>query len=99
MGKMMPIMMFVIMINLHGALAFYYFLSNMLTIFQQKVIFSKTRNKMDDNTDKAMLNELKNTESGHKMRGKIREAEVVENKKTGTKITRIRASDIKKKRR
>ncbi len=99
MGKMMPIMMFVIMINLHGALAFYYFLSNMLTIFQQKVIFSKTRNKMDDNTDKAMLNELKKTESGHKMRGKIREAEVVENKKTGTKITRIRASDIKKKRR
>ena len=99
MGKMMPIMMFVIMINLHGALAFYYFLSNMLTILQQKVIFAKMRDKMDDNTDKAMLDELKKTEGGRKMRGKIREAEVVENKKTGTKITRIRASDIKKKRR
>ena len=45
--------------------------------------------EMDDNTDKAMLKELKN----------IKEAEVVENKKTGTKITRISARDIKKKRR
>lgn len=89
MGKMMPIMMFVIMINLHGALAFYYFLSNIITILQQKLIYSKMRDEMDDNTDKAMLKELKN----------IKEAEVVKNKKTGTKITRISAKDIKKKRR
>ncbi len=89
MGKMMPIMMFVIMVNLHGALAFYYFLSNMITIFQQKVIYSKMREEMDDNTDKAILKELKN----------IKEAEVVKNKKTGKKITRISASDTKKKRR
>ena len=99
MGKMMPIMMFIIMINLHGALAFYYFLSNILTILQQKVIFARAREEMDDNTDRAMLKELKKTEGGRKMRGKIREAEVVENKKTGTKITRISAKDIKKKRR
>ena len=89
MGKMMPIMMFIIMINLHGALAFYYFLSNMITILQQKIIYSKMRDEMDNSTDKAILKELKN----------IKEAEVVENKKTGTKITRKRASDIKKKRR
>ena len=99
MGKMMPIMMFVIMINLHGALAFYYFLSNILTILQQKLILNKVRDDMDDNTDKAILKELKNTESGRKMRGNIKEAEVVENKKSGTKITRISAKDIKKKRR
>ena len=54
---------------------------------------------MDDNTDKAILKELKKTESGKKIRGKIKEAEVVKNKKTGTKITRISAKDIKKKRR
>ena len=89
MSKMMPIMMFVIMINLHGALAFYYFLSNIITILQQKIIYARMRDEMDDNTDKAMLKELKN----------IKEAEVVENKKTGTKITRISARDIKKKRR
>ena len=99
MGKMMPIMMFVIMINLHGALAFYYFLSNILTIVQQKIIYMRARDDMDDNTDKAILKELKKTESGKKMRGKIKEAEVVENKKTGTKITRISAKDNKKKRR
>ena len=89
MSKMMPLMMFMIMINLHGALAFYYFLSNMITILQQKLIFAKMRDDMDDATDKAMTRELK----------KIQEAQVVENKKTGTKITRISAKDIKKKRR
>ena len=92
MSKMMPIMMFIIMFNLHGALAFYYFLSNIITILQQKFIFKRVRNKMDDNTDKAILKELKGVE-------KIQEAKVVENKKTGTKITRIHASDNKKKRR
>ena len=63
------------------------------------MIFAKARDEMDDNTDKAILKELKKTEGGKKMRGKIKEAEVVENKKTGTKITRISAKDIKKKRR
>jgi len=101
MAKMMPIMMFIIMFNLHGALAFYYFLSNIFTILQQKLIFSKVRDEMDDNTDKAILKELKKSEKGSKIAkgAKIREAEVVENKKTGTKITRISAKDNKKKRR
>ena len=89
MTKMMPIMMFLIMINLHGALAFYYFLSNILTIVQQKIIFSMARDEMDNATDKAMTKELKN----------IQEAEIIENKKTGTKIKKISARDIKKKRR
>ncbi len=89
MGKMMPIMMFFIMFNLHGALAFYYFLSNAITVFQQKLVLKKAEEEMDNLADKAILKELKN----------IQEAEVVENKKTGTKITRISAKDIKKKRR
>ena len=89
MSKMMPIMMFVIMINLHGALAFYYFLSNIITIIQQKIIYARARDDMDDATDKAMTREL----------NKIQEAEVIENKKTGTKITRISARNNKKKRR
>ena len=89
MGKMMPIMMFFIMFNLHGALAFYYFLSNAITVFQQKLVLKKAEEEMDSLADKAILKELKN----------IQEAEVVENKKTGTKITRISAKDNKKKRR
>ena len=80
--------MFFIMFNLHGALAFYYFFSNLLTLLQQKFILAKTRDELDDMTDKTILKEL----------NKIQEAEIV-NKKTGTKITRISAKDIKKKRR
>jgi YidC/Oxa1 family membrane protein insertase len=89
MSMMMPLMMFFIMFNLNGALAFYYFLSNVITVIQQKIILNKVDQEIDDMTDKAVLKELKN----------IQEAQVVENKKTGTKITRISAKDIKKKRR
>ena len=89
MAYMMPIMMFIIMFNLNGALAFYYFLSNIITVFQQKIILKKVDAEIDEATDKAILKELNN----------IKEAKVVENKKTGTKITRISARDTKKKRR
>ena len=89
MSIMMPIMMFFIMFNLNGALAFYYFLSNIITVFQQRLILKKVDAEIDAVTDKAVLKEL----------GKIKEAQVVENKKTGTKITRISARDTKKKRR
>jgi len=89
MSMMMPMMMFIIMFNLNGALSFYYFLSNIITIIQQKLVFKKVDTEIDAVTDKAVLKELRN----------IKEAEVVENKKTGTKITRISARDTKKKRR
>ncbi len=89
MSMMMPIMMFFIMFNLNGALAFYYFLSNIITVIQQRIILKKVDAEIDATTDKAVLKELRN----------IKEAEVVKNKKTGTKITRISAKDIKKKRR
>lgn len=89
MSFMMPLMMFIIMFNLHGALAFYYFLNNIITIIQQKIILKRAEREMDDLTDKTILKELKG----------IQEAQVIENKKTGTKITRISAKDNKKKRR
>lgn len=89
MAMMMPVMMFMIMFNLNGALAFYYFLSNIITVVQQRITLKKVDDEIDEVTDKAILKELKN----------IKEAEVIENKKTGTKITRISAKDIKKKRR
>ena len=89
MALMMPLMMFFIMFSLPGALAFYYFLSNIITVTQQRIILNKTEDDIDTVTDKAVLKELKN----------IKEAQVIENKKTGTKITRISAKDTKKKRR
>lgn len=86
MSFMMPMMMFFIMLNLPGALVFYYLLSNLLSILQQKIIFEKDADEMELSADKSVLKELK----------KIKEAEVIENKKTGTKITRISAKDVKK---
>ena len=89
MGTMMPIMLLLIMINLPGALILYYFLSNLLTFIQQKIVLNKAEKEMEISADKAVIKELKH----------IQEAEVIENKKTGTKITRISAKDTKKKRR
>ena len=89
MGTMMPIMLLLIMINLPGALILYYFLSNVITFVQQKVVLNQAEKEMEISADKAVLKELKN----------IQEAEVIENKKHGTKITCISAKDNKKKRR
>lgn len=89
MGTMMPIMLLLIMINLPGALILYYFLSNIITFVQQKIVLSQAEKEMEISADKAVLKELKH----------IQEAEIIENKKTGTKITRISIKDNKKKRR
>lgn len=86
MAVVMPVMMFFIMFNFNGALVFYYFLTNVITAVQQKFVLNKVNVEIDEMTDKEVLKELKN----------IQEAEVVENKKTGTKITRISAKEAKK---
>ena len=78
-------MMFLITFSLNGALAFYYFISNLLTLVQYKII---------DKTDKSVSDQEISKEFKN-----IKEAQIIENKKTGTKITRISAKDIKKKRR
>lgn len=85
MSTMMPIMMFFVMFNLNGALVFYYMLTNLITLVQQHFILKKVNEEIDEVTDKAVLKKLKN----------IQEAEVIENKKTGTKIRRISAKDTK----
>lgn len=87
MNYMMPIMLFMIMFNLPGAIVFYYLVTNVLTYIQYKIALKDVDDKLDDTADRAILRELK----------KVQEAEVVENKKTGTKITRISARDEKNK--
>ena len=89
MAFMMPLMMLMITINLPGALCFYYMLSQLISAIQQKYILDKVDNEMDDNTDRAILKEL------NQKTKQIKEAEVIENKKTGTHITRISAKDAK----
>ncbi len=114
---MTPIMMLMIMVNLPGALVFYYFLNNLITTGIQKIILSQNLSEMEAATDKKIIKELKTLEA--------KEAEIVEkgsdeseptvhktkvvskkshysnskNKKENVHITRISASDNKKKRR
>ena len=106
---MMPIMMLFIMINLPGALVMYYFFSNLITVFIQKIILSKKLEQMEEAADKKVLKELRDATK------KIKEAEIVEdktevsktkstrnasnkNKNSKEHITRIVASDKKKRR-
>ena len=89
MSFMMPLMMLMIMINLPGAIVFYYLSSNIVTIIQQKIVLRRAFDDMDNEADKKILKELRDVK-------KIQEAEIVENKKTGTRITRISAKDAKK---
>ena len=88
-SKQMTVMMPFIMFYLPGALVFYYMLSSAITVIQQRIALKQAEEEMEISADKAVLKELR----------KIKEAEVVENKKTKTKITRITAKDSKKKRR
>lgn len=83
MSIMMPLMMFMFMINLPGAIVFYYLINNIITIIQQKIIFDQRSDELELVAEKAVLKELKN----------LKEAEIIQNKKTGTKITRISAKD------
>ena len=80
--------MLFIMIPLPGALVFYYLLINIVNAFQQKFIFKK---------DETELEAIAGEKTATKVQ-KIKEAQVIENKKTGTKITRISAKDNKKRR-
>lgn len=85
MSIMMPLMMFFIMFYLPGALVFYYLLSSAISVVQQRIVLNKVDDELEIAADKKILKELRG----------IQEAEVIENKKTGTKITRISAKDAK----
>ena len=99
---MMPIMMLFIMISLPGAIVLYYLLNTSITVFLQKVILNKNLEQMEETADKKILKELRETTK------KIKEAELVEpashyakdnkNKNSKVHITRITASDKKKRR-
>lgn len=85
MSKTMPIMMFLIMINLPGALVFYYLISNLMTGVQQRYILTKSESEMEVSADKRVIREL----------NKIEEAQIVKDDK-GKKITKITAKSKKR---
>lgn len=108
MSYMMPIFILLLMINLPGALAFYYFVSNLFTGVQQKYILSKNEEDMEAAADRKILSQLKKAEKFQK----IAEGEIVSEptnnarwmasknaakseEKSGVKITRISAKSRK----
>ena len=95
MSIMMPLMMFIIMFNLPGALVFYFLTNNIFTVIQQHIVLNKDDDEPLSTTTKSSNKNIK----APKNLKKIKEAEVIENKKTGTKITRITAKDSKKSKR
>ena len=84
---MMPLMMLMIMINLPGALVFYYLLNNLLTVCIQKIILSRNYTEMEAAADKRVLKELKEAQ----------EAIIVEDKTDVKKSTTHYASNKNKK--
>lgn len=72
MSKITPLMMLFVMLNLPGALVFYYMTSTVLNSFQQKYIFSRNTEDMENSADKAILRRLK----------KIEEAEIIKDTNT-----------------
>lgn len=85
MSKMMPIMMLLIMINLPGALVFYYLISNIMTGVQQKFVLSRSENEMEVAADKRVIRELNKIEEGKVVKGA-----------GGAKVTRITAKSKKR---
>ena len=97
MNLILPVILFFIMMGLYGALIFYYLISNIIQIIQQKYIFSIDSKEMEEIAQESPKNKLKNA----------KEAIIVKNtpsktikknskEKGGTNIRRIKAKDGKR---
>lgn len=102
MSFMMPVMMFIIMINLPGALVFYYFVGNIFTGIQQRYVLNKNTEEMEASADKRILKELKNIEEAQVVTSDAPKDRWVKNKnstksedKAGVNITHISAGKHK----
>lgn len=98
MVKMLPFMMFFIMLNLPGALALYYATSNIFAAIQQHFLLKHDAEDMMKIASEPVKKQGKKATA--KARAKqAREAELIKGveKSTGTKITRITAKDTPKK--
>ena len=101
---MMPLMMLLIMISLPGALVFYYLLNNIITVFIQKIILNRNYTEMEAAADKRILKELKDAkeavivEDNTKAAAKSKTASSKNKKEEKLHITRISASNKKKRR-
>jgi len=98
--KFMPILMFFIMISLPGALALYYAVSNIFGVIQQHFILKRDEEELEQIAEEPdKKSKATNKDNKAKNRAdKAIEAEVVKTPGSSkTKITRISASDSKRK--
>lgn len=104
---MMPFMMLLIMMNLPGALVFYYLLNNVITVVLQKRILNQDYTEMEAAADKKILKELKEAQEAVIVDDRTIKKELKtthyasdnkQNKNEKVHITRIKASDKKKRR-
>jgi YidC/Oxa1 family membrane protein insertase len=88
MTKFLPIMMFLVFINVFGACVLYYLMTNIMTAVQQTKMFKRDEEEMEELADKKILKDI----------SKIEEGEVVNTPKLKQKynITKISASDKKR---
>lgn len=91
MTKILPFFMFLVMINLPGALTLYYATSNAFAAIQQHYLLKKDTEELEE------LAEEPDKKPGKKATAKARAKEAREAKVTETHITRITAKDTKKK--
>ena len=96
MSYMMPLMMMLLMINLPGALVFYYLISNLMTGIQQKYILGKREDQMEASADRKILRDLKKIVEGQVVDEpksdrwvKSKNAAKSEDGKAGVNVTRI----------
>jgi YidC/Oxa1 family membrane protein insertase len=84
MVKIMPIMMFFIMVNLPGALALYYTVSNLVATAQQHYLLNKDTEEMDELADEIIeKSDAKKTSSAKARADKAKEGNVTRIKAKG----------------
>lgn len=99
MNNMMPLMMLLIMFNLPGALVLYYLLSNSITALLQKILLNRNYTEMEAAADKRILKELREAKEAVIVDDtKVKSPKNSKNKQPKVHITRISASNKKKRR-
>lgn len=92
MSFMLPLMMFMAMINFFGAITFYYFLNNLIQVIQQKIVLSEDSKELEELASKPAKRE-KNAKKAQVVTSPKAKA----SDKNAKNITRIKAKDGKKK--
>lgn len=99
MMKFLPVMMFVIMVSLPGALALYYGTSNMIAVIQQYFILRRDKHEMEDIAKEGeKQNQTKKREKNAKEAKVVKSDQKPANKKSAkidpkANITRIKAKE------